>query len=155
MRIPSQMLASFLRAANKSTYANKDASKTTSTRLWSEDYHFEQDDLIFHDTYFGDRDFIGEEIVYKDGKPVWGMNYYGYVLKPSTSEKEVYGFLKKALLQEYSDAIPVRGASVYSECGWKYTNKQEGDLSRFNGTEDIYKDDKLVYCAHYHGGAIE
>ncbi len=42
---------------------------TYSSRLKSEDYHFEQGNLIYHDTYFGGKDFIGGEIVYKDEMP--------------------------------------------------------------------------------------
>ena len=64
----------FLEQANKSTYANKDAPKASSSRLKSEDYHFEKDGLIYHDTYFGSRDFMGEEVVYKNTEPVWGLN---------------------------------------------------------------------------------
>ena len=63
-------LADFLSEANKNTYANKDAPKVAPSRLESEDYHFEKGNLIYHDTYFGGRDFIGEEIVYKNQKPV-------------------------------------------------------------------------------------
>lgn len=154
-KIDTKKLADFLEAANKSTYANKDAPKATPTRLRSEDYHFEQDSLIYHDTYFGGRDFIGEEVVYENRKPVWGMNYYGYVLNPSTSEKEVYDFLRKALMQEYSNVIPVRGAGSYVEGVWKYTNKPVGDLGRFTGVEEIYKNRELLYRADYHGGYVE
>ncbi len=66
-----ETLSKFLNEANKATYANKTAPKVTSSRLKSEDYHFEKNGLIYHDTYFGGRDFIGEEIVYDNEKPVW------------------------------------------------------------------------------------
>ena len=61
----TETLAKFLNEANKATYANKTAPKVAPSRLKSEDYHFEKDGLIYHDTYFGGRDFIGEEIVYE------------------------------------------------------------------------------------------
>ena len=67
--IDTSELASFLRDANVNTYANKSAAKAGANRLGSEDYHFERGDLIFHDTYFGVRDFIGSEIIYKNRKP--------------------------------------------------------------------------------------
>ena len=89
MKIDPKELADFLNEANKSTYANKDAPKVAPSRLKSEDYHFEKGGLVYHDTYFGARDFIGEEVVYKDGEPVWAMNYYGFILKPEASTKEV------------------------------------------------------------------
>ncbi len=154
-KISTKELADFLEEANKSTYANKDAPKTTPSRLKSEDYHFEKGDLIYHDTYFGGRDFIGEEIVYKENKPVWGMNYYGYMFYLETDEKELYGFLRKALIQEYSDIIPVRGPKSFENNGWKYVNEAKGELNRFIGKEEIYRGSELLYEAHYHGGFIE
>jgi hypothetical protein len=57
--IDTNELASFLSEANANTYANKSAAKAAASRLASEDYRFERGDLIFHDTYFGVRDFIG------------------------------------------------------------------------------------------------
>lgn len=154
-KIDLRQLADFLNEANKSTYANKDAAKSVSTRLKSEDYHFEKDDLVYHDTYFGSRDFIGEEIVYKNNEPVWGMNYYGYILSESTNEKELYGFLRQALIQEYSDIIPVRGPSSYQQGDWEYTNTSDGSLDRFTGFEEIYRAGVLVYKCHYHGGFMK
>lgn len=154
-KISTKELADFLEEANKSTYANKDAPKATPSRLKSEDYHFEKDGLIYHDTYFGGRDFIGEEIVYKDNKPVWGLNYYGYMFYPETDEKELYGFLRQALMQEYSGIIPVRGPKNFESNGWKYVNEAKGELDRFTGKEEIYRGSELLYEAHYHGGFIE
>ena len=155
MEISYEELTNFLNAANKATYANKEAPKSTSLRPSSEDYHFEQDDLIYHDTYFGARDFIGEEVVYKSNKPIWGMNYYGHVLNPEVSTKDAYTILRPALMQEYDDILPVRGPKEYVLENSRYTNKVEGTLDRFSGEENIYLDGKLIYRCWYHGGSIE
>lgn len=154
-RIDLKQLADFLEQANKSTYANKDAPKASPSRLKSEDYHFKKDGLIYHDTYFGSRDFMGEEVVYKGGEPVWGLNYYGYILSEMTNEKELYSFLRQALMQEYSDIIPVRGPKNHQQNDWEYNNSAKGELDRFTGTEEIYRAGVLVYKCHYHGGFIE
>lgn len=154
-KIDPKQLADFLDEANKSTYANKDAPKASPSRLKSEDYHFEKDDLAYHDTYFGSRDFTGEEVVYKDNEPVWGLNYYGYILSEATNEKELYGFLREALIQEYSDIISVRGPKNHQQSDWEYNNSTEGELDRFTGTEEIYRAGVLVYKCHYHGGFVE
>lgn len=153
-KVTLKELTDFLEEANKNTYANKDAAKSVSTRLKSDDYHFEKDGLIYHDTYFGSRDFIGEEIIYKNGELIWGMNYYGYILSESTDEKELYRFLRQALVQEYSDIIPVRGPSNYQNEDWEYNNSVDGKLDRFAGTEEIYRAGVLVYKCHYNGGFI-
>lgn len=147
-------LANFLHEANKSTYANKDAPKVAPSRLKSEDYHFEKDDLIYHDTYFGGRDFIGEEIVYKNQKPVWGANYFGFVLIDEISEKDVYDFLRQALMQDYDDIIPVRGPSNFSANDKKYNFIVDGDLTNFSGKEEIFFGGKVVYRCFVHGGFI-
>ena len=150
-----QKLEQFLADANKSTYANKDAPKAVPTRLKSEDYHFEKENLVYHDTYFGGRDFIGGEIVYKEEVPIWGMNYYGYVLIPSVSEKGVYDFLRKALMQKCIGIIPVRGPKNYETNEWRYTNTPEGAIDRFTGKEEIYRDMELTYQPDCHGGLID
>jgi len=154
MEIDLKKLENFLREANKQTYANEIAPKAPSTRLKSVDYHFEKEDLAYHDTYFGPRDFIGSEIVYKENIPVWGMNYYGYILKSELPEKDVYDFLRQALIQRYTNVIPVRGPARYAINSWQYANATDGTLDRFSGTEIITLDGEEVYKCWYHGGLI-
>ena len=147
-------LAQFLNAANKATYANKNAPKVASSRLKSEDYHFEQDGMIYHDTYFGGRDFIGEEIVYENEKPVWGANYFGFVLEENIGERDVYDFLRRALMQAYDDVIPVRGPAHFSADDKEYRFSVNGDLVNFSGTEEISFGRKVAYRCFVHGGMI-
>ena len=149
-----ETLAKFLNEANKATYANKTAPKVAPSRLKSEDYHFEKDGLIYHDTYFGGRDFIGGEIVYENEKPVWGANYFGFVLYEKISEKDVYDFLRKALMQEYDDVIPVRGPSHFSADDKEYRFVTDGNLGNFSGKEEISFGGNIVYRCLIHGGMI-
>lgn len=155
MKIKVDELAQFLAKANESTYANKHALKAESLRPGSYDYHFESGDLAYHDTYFGSRDFIGEEIIYKAGEPVWGANYFGFMLDESQSEKTVYDFLRDALMEECGGILPVRGPHLYEKGSMSYTNTVEGDIAYFRGTEEIFIDAKAVYRCWYHGGAIQ
>ena len=155
MKITDAELTQFLSAANKATYANKDAAKVAPLRPGSQDYHFEQGDLAYHDTYFGARDFIGEEVVYKAGEPVWVMNYYGFVLDQGVSTADAYTILRPALSQEYDDILQVRGPKEFVLGDSRYTNRVDGTLERFSGEENIYLGDQLVYRGWYHGGGIE
>lgn len=150
-----EILTAFLETANKATYANRTMPKAPSSRPKSLDYHFEQDGLIYHDTYFGVRDFIGAEVVYENGTPTWGMNYFGFVLDNQVSEKDVYAFLRTALMQPYNDVIPVRGPRRFDEAGRQYRLDVEGDLANFSGTEEALFGGKVVYRCLIHGGLIK
>jgi hypothetical protein len=152
--IDTDELVQFLGEANVNTYANKSAAKATASRLGSVDYHFEKGDLIFHDTYFGVRDFIGCEVIYKDRTAVWGMNYYGVIDRDETDEKTLYGFLRDALMQKQGDLIPVRGPQSFQAGEWRYTNTLNGGIDVFTGSEEIHEAGQLVYRAYYHGGFV-
>jgi hypothetical protein len=154
-KISIDILDTFLREANLSTYANKDAKKAATLRPGSKDYHFERDDLTYHDTYFGATNFIGEEIVYKDGVPVWGMNYYGFTLNNEINENLFDAILRSALMSGSGDNIPVRGPKEFVNSEWKYTFNASGDLSNFTGLEEISKNNEVVCRLWCHGGFIK
>ena len=152
--VGSAALAEFLVEAHRKTYADKSAAKAPSTRLRSLDYRFERDDLVYHDTYFGMRDYIGEEIIYRRDVPVWGMNYYGIILAKDAGESEVYDFLRDALKQDCTGIEPARGPRLYRHDRWTYSNAVEGTLDDFSGAELIHRGNELVYRCRYHGGWI-
>lgn len=155
MKIDTKKLERFLNAANKHTYA-ADSGKVESTRVASEYLEYKEGDLIYRDSYFGNRSFIGEEIVYENDIPVWGLNYYGKITdKNFGSKAKIYRFLKKALMQDYEDILPLRGPSEFKEGDFQYTNEVLGDLNCFEGKEKIFNKDEEVYSAVYHGGSIE
>ena len=149
-----EKLSAFLKRAKKSTYASETAVKAAPQRPDSQDYEYIEDDLVYHDTYFGGTQFIGEEIVYDNSKPVWGMNYNGYVLDNTVTEAEIDKSLRGALKQDYENVIPVRGPLKFAVDNYEYTNKVDGDLARFEGREEIKKDGKPIYYAVFHGGVI-
>lgn len=153
-KISIGILDNFLREANLSTYANEDVKKVSSLRPGSKDYHFERDNLAYHDTYFGATNFIGEEIVYKDGMPVWGMNYYGFTLNNEISENLFDSILRPALMSGSGDNIPVRGPKEFINGEWKYNFNTDGDLTNFTGLEEIFKNNDVVCRLWCHGGFI-
>lgn len=145
----------FLKTAKKNTYASEMAKESISQRLGSKNYEYSEGELLYHDAYFGSRDFIGEEIVYENKKPIWGMNYNGFVVDKNTNEKDTYIFLRKALIQDYDDIIPVRGPKNFKIENYEYKNNVDGKLDKFEGREEILKDGKLIYYAVFHGGLIK
>lgn len=153
--LPIDVLDIFLREANTNTYANEKIKKATSLRHGSNDYHFESGDLTFHDTYFGTTKFIGEEIVYKNDVPVWGMNYYGFTLSDEISESLFDAILRPALMSGAGDNIPVRGPKEFVNGDWTYAFDVKGELANFTGLEEISKNGEIVCRLYCHGGFVE
>ena len=149
-------LKEFLIEAKKQTYANETVEKKESSRKGSHDYEYSNGYFIYHDTYFGGINFMGEEVVYKDLKtPIWGMNYYGITLDQNLSEEAMDKALRPALMMVgVDDIIPVRGPKKYINGNYKYVFKVSGDLNCFEGEESIYINDKKVYTLKCHGGKI-
>ena len=151
----------FLIKAKKSTYANSNIKKVESSRVGSSDYHYEEiidnKKYIYHDTYFGGTKFMGEEVVYCDNnKPIWGMNYYGVTLDDTLGEEAMDKALRPALMKvgEDENIIPVRGIAKFENNGYTYTFKTTGTIEKFDGIEQIYKDNNLIYELHCSGGMI-
>lgn len=151
----------FLINAKKSTYANSNIKKVESSRVGSSDYHYEKiidnKKYIYHDTYFGGTKFMGEEVVYCDNnKPIWGMNYYGVTLDDTLGEEAMDKALRPALMKvgEDENIIPVRGIAKFENNGYTYTFKTTGTIEKFDGIEQIYKDNRLIYELHCSGGMI-
>ncbi len=150
-------LLKFLIEAKKQTYANENVKKQKSSRQGSYDYEYRSGNLLYHDTYFGGTNFMGEEVVYENlDTPIWGMNYYGITLDEDLSEEAIDKALRPALMLVGSDdIIPVRGPKEYNNGEYKYTFSVSGDIHCFEGEESIYKNDKKVYVLKCHGGIIK
>ena len=142
----------FLIKAKTSTYADGIKYKVPSTNANSIDYHYEEDNFIYHDTYFGSKEFYGEEIVNFDNSPIWHMEYKGGVLNDDTTE--IYAKVLKPALKNVDNKFPLRGPKEFLVDDYKYTFESIGTFDQFEGKERIYKKDKLVYELICHGGKI-
>ena len=151
------MIEEFLIEAKKQTYANENVSKTASSRLNSNDYEYKKDNMIYHDTFFGGTNFIGEEVVYIDNKTYWAMNYYGTTLDENLSEEAIDKALRPALMKvgEDKNVIPVRGPKEFINGEYKYVFEVNGDINCFNGIETIYKNNVKIYELKCTGGLIK
>ncbi len=153
----NQELINFLIKAKKQTYANENIKKSESTRLGSNDYEYSDENLTYHDSYFGGTNFMGEEVIYEKKEiPIWGMNYYGVTLDNSLSEEAMDKALRPALMKVgEDDLIPVRGPKEYINGEYKYTFNCVGDINYFEGEETIYKNNIKIYNLKCHGGIIK
>lgn len=147
----------FLIEAKKQTYANENVEKVLSARKNSKDYEYKRDNMVYHDTYFGGTNFIGEEVVYVDDKTYWAMNYYGVTLDETLGEEAMDNALRPALMNVGvdKDVIPVRGPKEMINGEYKYSFEVIGDINYFSGVEIIYKNNKKIYELKCHGGIVK
>ena len=146
-------LYAFSVRAKAATYVGGGA-KIPSCRPASHDLQFADGDWTYLDSYFGGTDFIGEEAVWLTGKPVWVMNYYGYILKPELiSPAQAGGMIKASLSRMYTEKRFL-GGFQYREGGFTYFDTNEGDFVRFTGREWIERDGVKAYELVYHGGLV-
>jgi len=74
-------LERFIVLAKSQTYVGS-GEFSESCRPASNDVVFKKGKWSYLDSYFGGTDFIGQEVVWNSGNPVWAMNYYGRILLP-------------------------------------------------------------------------
>ena len=150
-------LEEFLIEAKQQTYANASVEKQPSSRLSSNDYEYVKDNVIYHDTYFGGTRFIGEEVVYVDDIPYWGMNYYGVTIDENLGEEAMDNALRPALMKvgEDKSVIPIRGPKEFINGEFKYSFDVIGDVNNFSGIETIYKNNTKIYELKCTGGLIK
>ena len=147
-------LIKFLVKAKKSTYAGAKGDSKKILEDGSKEFSFLKGSYYYRDRYFGSDPFIGEEVVFSNDKAIWSMNYYGRILDKTISEKEVYGFLKQALLR-ISEAAPFRGPKEFIASDYKYSCKFVGNFDHFSGIECIYLNNDKIFELFFHGGAVE
>lgn len=146
-------LIEFLIKAKVNTYADGIKYKVPSTQNNSIDYHYEEDNFVYHDTYYGSKEFYCEEKVYLDNKLIWHMEYKGGVIHDKNIN--IYDKVLKPALKKIDDEFSLRGPKEFSVDDYKYTFKANGSIENFKEIEKIYKDDKLVYELICYGGKIK
>lgn len=143
-----QRITPFLLRAKRATYAGKGA-EGESSRPKSHDLQYSEGELLYIDSFIGEKEFAGEEAVWAEGTPVWSMNYIGRVTDPRFS-----GDFLKAALKAVPAERPYRGPEVYEEGDWRYECRTEGNFGWFQGYEVIYLEGEAVYDCFFHGGYI-
>lgn len=146
-------LEQFLVLAKQNTYASGAEGIETILPDGSKELFFQAESFRYRDRYFGARDFIGQEVVWQNETPIWGMNYYGFVLSDDVPSAQVNPFLRKALRQVAEDN-PFRGPSYLKEEELEYFNESQGTMDRFTGLERILYQRREIYRLVYHGGAV-
>lgn len=145
-------LAAFVAEAHRNGYAaaQPDAAEEAQGTIIT----YERGPWNYQDTYTGSEAFVGHEIVLHEDEPVWGMSYYGDLTTAAADRDEVYAFLREALGAATADQ-PYRGPERF-ECGeMVYVSSVDGDIKRFDGTEESRADGAPVYRGQFAGGRVE
>jgi hypothetical protein len=147
-------LHDFIVQAKKATYVG-DGEETTSSRVGSHDLEFTQGAFRYLDSYFGGQDFIGQEVVYYEDKPVWAMNYYGKILMPKQITPAQTGAIIKESLSKLYQQGRFLGSFEHQVENYNYYDTSIGGVSAFSGREWITLNKEVVYELLYHGGLIK
>jgi hypothetical protein len=147
-------LNAFIVRAKAASYVG-DGEHVSPSRLGSHDLRFEDDRWAYHDSYFGGSDFIGEEVVYHQGRPVWAMNYYGRILRADLLTAAQAGQMIKASLSRMYREGRFLGGFEYTEQDLTYVDASNGTVDCFRGRELIRRGQETAYELDYHGGLIK
>ncbi len=147
-------LHAFIVRAKAATYVGS-GQNLLPYRLGSHDLQFFDGDWAYHDSYLGESDFIGEEIVYYQRQVVWGMNYFGYILQPDRITSAQAGHVIKVSLTRLYQENRFLGGFEYTVDDLRYVDTNEGDVQLFRGKEWIEREGQIVYELRYHGGLVK
>ena len=144
-------LRAFIAEAKRATYA-AGVEGEAGPRPGTKDIPYAKDGWSYLDSYYGGIDFLGQEAVWFQGRPVWGMNYYGRT-DITLSGSDLPRFLKAALLAMPTEA-PYRGPALHVEGDYEYRCRWKGSLADFSGEEEILYLGMQAYKLAFHGGTI-
>jgi len=150
----NQSLHDFIVRAKAATYVGE-GKPAPACRSGSHDLEFKDGDWAYLDSYFGGRDFIGEEVVYYRGKPVWAMNYYGQILRSDLITPSQAGQVIKASLSKMYTEGRFLGGFENHQQDFIYHDNSEGSVICLRGCETISRQGEIAYELFYHGGLIK
>lgn len=147
-------LTAFIVRAKAATYVG-DGAHLLPSRPGSIDLQYHEGGLAYHDSYFGGADFLGEEVVYREHRPIWAMNYYGYLLDPQRIDAATAGRVIKVALTALYGCGRFLGGWQHQVEALTYVDESVGGTDRFHGEEHIQDEaGRRLYELRYHGGLI-
>jgi hypothetical protein len=145
-------LEKFIVTAKGATYAAA-AAKSLPYRLGTSDIQYRDGAWSYLDSYVGEADFLGQEIVYLDRVPVWSMAYYGFLQSPRIDSATAGRVIQAALTRLYREGRFLGGFTTDVD-GYRYVDTNTGGATRFTGQEWVENRHERLYTLHYFGGEI-
>ena len=149
------MLEEFIVQAKSATYVGGGDKSATPTRQGSHDLGYRDGDWHYVDSYFGGTDFIGQEVVWHQGTAVWGMSYYGRILRPDMIDGTMAGMVIQRSLSTLYRQGRFLGGFTHPVENLIYVDTNAGEFGSFTGVERIYRGHVETYRLDYHGGIIK
>lgn len=147
-------LHTFIVRAKLATYVGS-GSKLVPYRLGSRDLQYADGPWAYHDSYVGERDFSGQEVVYYQHRVAWAMSYFGRIVQPEKiTSAQAGSVIQQSLSQLYRQGRFL-GGWEYHLGNLHYVDTNEGHVEYFTGREWIDQDGDTVYELVYHGGLIK
>lgn len=147
-------LEAFIVAAKLATYVGNGA-RAEPSRPGAHDLTFTEGDWSYRDSYFGGTDFLGQEVAWLRGEPVWAMSYYGYITAPDLIDAVRAGAtIKAALSLMYTEGRFLGGFDWTGPHG-AYADRSTGDVRHFQGLETIVVNGTEAYRLDYFGGLVK
>lgn len=147
-------LERFIVAAKTATYVGEGRPADPSRR-GSHDLTHAAGDWAYRDSYFGGTDFLGQEVVWLAGEPVWAMSYYGYITNPDLIDASRAGATIKAALSAMYAQGRFLGGFDWSGPHGVYADRSTGDAGHFHGIETISVAGEEAYRLDYFGGLVK
>lgn len=141
-------------AAKAATYVGG-GDKLPPSRHGAQDIAWESGDWRYLDSYFGGTDFLGQEVVWRRGEPVWAMNYYGYIKRLDLIDGGRAGATIKAALSEMYAEGRFLGGFDWTGPHGRYVDTSNGNAGQFRGREAILVDGVEAYALDYFGGLVK
>lgn len=150
----SKQLFDFIDKAGKATWVGG-GKEVNPERKDFHELEFKEGNFYYRDSYTGHYRSRGMELVRHKSKPVWAALYGGGMVDGKEDlANETFEFLKKAMSRDEEGFESFRGPHKFEEADWKYSYEQTGDIFEFNGYEEIYFKNKLVFFHRIIGGVI-
>lgn len=147
--VDSRKLKEFIIEAREKTSLKKGTPVSSPRLIDSKQLDYKKKGYFYRNIYFlGNKNIIGQEVVYQTGKVIWGMVYFGLIIP-----EEIKEFLGEALLKLVKESRFGQRCHFERE-GFYYKDEGRGDIEKFEGEEKIFVKGKEVYRLKYLGGLI-
>ena len=147
----------FILAAKRHTADGREGGATVAPLLpGSQQAEYRDGAWLYRAISFGTAATAGQEIVYRDERPVWAMGYAGRVIAAGgdpADERQIHEFLRAALRRVTAER-PYRGPASWRDADYVYRDQSRGTVAGFAGDERITRRARKVYELHYSGGLI-